>query len=133
MDAVVFQNMDKDMLRDVIYKEIMEYHQPRTPTFSFNAVLRPAPKPEPSTLVLSPCPPIEEKQLDAQLKVIVILLSAESKMWLYNNIFSGSIIQQNLKPFFSFNSFSSIPQVKDNLCYCSLLQADIHLVLIRGF
>ncbi|XP_041349154.1 mitogen-activated protein kinase 7-like [Gigantopelta aegis] len=71
------ENMDKDILREVIYKEIMEYHQPRTPTFSFNAVLRPAPKSETNPLVLSPCPPIEKKQLDAQLTDFFQTVSCE--------------------------------------------------------
>ena len=31
-------------IRDAIHKEAMEYHQPRTPTFSFNAFLRAVPK-----------------------------------------------------------------------------------------
>ncbi|XP_076452875.1 uncharacterized protein LOC143288364 [Babylonia areolata] len=39
-------HMDSEQLRDVIYKEIMEFHQPRTPTLSFLACLRPAPKTE---------------------------------------------------------------------------------------
>ena len=37
-------HMDREQLREVIYKEIMEFHQPRTPTLSFLACLRPAPK-----------------------------------------------------------------------------------------
>ncbi|XP_046374434.2 mitogen-activated protein kinase 7-like [Haliotis rufescens] len=40
------KDMSKDDLKEVIYKEIMDFHQPKTPTLSFNAVLRPAPKPE---------------------------------------------------------------------------------------
>ncbi|KAL5017497.1 hypothetical protein ScPMuIL_007086 [Solemya velum] len=40
--------MNKDQLRDVIYDEIIEYHTPRTPTFSFNAFIRPVPKPDDS-------------------------------------------------------------------------------------
>lgn len=40
--------MDQNQLREVIYKEIMEFHQPRTPTLSFSACLRPAPKTEDS-------------------------------------------------------------------------------------
>ena len=31
-------------IRNAIHKEAMEYHQPRTPTLSFNAFLRPVPK-----------------------------------------------------------------------------------------
>ncbi|KAK3592646.1 hypothetical protein CHS0354_034724 [Potamilus streckersoni] len=38
------KDMDKDELREAIYKEIMDYHTPKTPTFSFNAVLRPVAK-----------------------------------------------------------------------------------------
>ncbi|KAL3857543.1 hypothetical protein ACJMK2_012198 [Sinanodonta woodiana] len=38
------KEMDKDELREAIYKEIMDYHTPKTPTFSFNAVLRPVAK-----------------------------------------------------------------------------------------
>lgn len=34
--------MDREQLRTVIYNEIMDFHQPRTPTLSF--CLRPAPK-----------------------------------------------------------------------------------------
>lgn len=41
-------HMDQNQLREVIYKEIMEFHQPRTPTLSFSACLRPAPKTEDS-------------------------------------------------------------------------------------
>jgi hypothetical protein len=36
--------MDREQLRAVIFKEIMEFHQPRTPTLSFQAFLRPVPK-----------------------------------------------------------------------------------------
>nr|KAG5704632.1 hypothetical protein BaRGS_025274 [Batillaria attramentaria] len=37
-------HMDRTRLREVIYKEVMDFHQPRTPTLSFSACLRPAPK-----------------------------------------------------------------------------------------
>ena len=36
--------MGKEELRELIFKEIMEYHEPRTPTLSFNACLKPVPK-----------------------------------------------------------------------------------------
>ncbi|KAK7087672.1 uncharacterized protein [Littorina saxatilis] len=42
-------HMDRDNLREVIYKESMEFHQPRTPTLSFPVCLRPAPKSEESS------------------------------------------------------------------------------------
>lgn len=39
-----FQDLTLPQLRETIHKEIMEYHEPRTPTLSFNACLRPVPK-----------------------------------------------------------------------------------------
>ena len=41
----ISQQLNVDQLRDMIYKEVMEYHQPKT----FNAFLRPAPKEPPAT------------------------------------------------------------------------------------
>ncbi|KAK3084737.1 hypothetical protein FSP39_018160 [Pinctada imbricata] len=41
--------MSKEALRDLIFKEIMEYHEPRTPTLSFSAFLKPVPKPANNT------------------------------------------------------------------------------------
>ncbi|KAH3889977.1 mitogen-activated protein kinase 7-like [Dreissena polymorpha] len=38
------ENLTLPHLREVIHKEIMEYYEPRTPTFSFTAELRPVPK-----------------------------------------------------------------------------------------
>ena len=40
----LLQDLKLPNLREAIHKEIMEYHEPRTPTFSFNACLRPVPK-----------------------------------------------------------------------------------------
>ncbi|KAL4223999.1 Mitogen-activated protein kinase 7 [Mactra antiquata] len=38
------EDLTLPQLRETIHKEIMEYHEPRTPTLSFNACLRPVPK-----------------------------------------------------------------------------------------
>ena len=51
--------MSIQQIREAIHQEAMEYHQPRTPTFSFNAFLRPVPKssgdksPDPGSLHIS--------------------------------------------------------------------------------
>ena len=37
-------NMDRGQLRELIWKEIMEYHQPRTPTQGILGYLRPVPQ-----------------------------------------------------------------------------------------
>ena len=42
----IFQDKSIPEIREAIYQEAMEYHQPRTPTLSFNAFLRPVPKSE---------------------------------------------------------------------------------------
>ena len=42
----IFQDKSIPEIRGAIYQEAMEYHQPRTPTLSFNAFLRPVPKSE---------------------------------------------------------------------------------------
>ncbi|XP_050408899.1 mitogen-activated protein kinase 7 [Patella vulgata] len=64
--------MDKDKLREVIYGEIMEFHKPRTPTLSFNAFIRPAPKETNEVNVIKtnmlPSTQIPEKTTNADLK-----------------------------------------------------------------
>ncbi|CAL1529184.1 unnamed protein product, partial [Lymnaea stagnalis] len=40
------EDLDKNQLRSAIMDEIMSFHQPKAPTLSFSACLRPAPKPE---------------------------------------------------------------------------------------